>query len=591
MVTLADRVEQESDSTGTGAVNLGAVPDARVGFVGGAGDGATVPYVIEDGNGTAWEVGRGTVTAGSPDTLSRDNVIASTASGGFVSLSSNTPHKVMLVTDTAFLNTLVSDSRTLTGGDGIQTIGDLSADRTVAVDGTVVRSADLTANNVSYDNTQTDLDATNVQSGVNALDSRVKFNKQTEDTSSLDLNFATDIYKVDDGETTESRNATDLLTVNRASTKMVQGPNGLLREVPANTIAREWKDGKCQGALIEEQRTNLLTYSEDFGNSVWNVNSSLTSSVGKVSPAGNYTKYTLSNGSYSPLIFQTTPNVVATGTRTTLSVYVSDETDVPYLVFNVGNSTRVNVDLINEILNEDNSSPASTLTVERCLNGRRISVSATTQSDENRFGVFAKGAITTAYSSPWDGGEVMSVDAMSLEIGSTPSSYIPTTTSQVTRAADEVSRTLGGEFNESEGTIFIDTGNIVPNSNSDFGFVYRLDDGTNDNRIYGIRRRSGGYSTYVFSGGTNQDEFINANFGDNPKIAVSWKDGGQTLTFFDGVQRNSGSNISAPVGLTHAAIGGGTPIGGGSGIGSQETIAFQYYPYAMTQQELEELTK
>lgn len=109
MVQIADRVEQKSASTGTGAVQLSTVPNARIAFNSAVTDGATVPYLIEDGNGLSWEIGRGTVTFGSPDTLSRDQVISSTASNGLITLTNNTPHTVMLVADSAYLQTLGAD--------------------------------------------------------------------------------------------------------------------------------------------------------------------------------------------------------------------------------------------------------------------------------------------------------------------------------------------------------------------------------------------------------------------------------------------------------------------------------------------------
>ena len=114
MVSLADRVEQETSSTGTGTLDLGAVPSNRIGFVTGAGGGAEVPYVIEDGNGVDWEIGRGTVTSGPPDTLSRDTVVVSSAGGSLVSLSTSIPHTVFLAIDTKFLNTLMRSPPQLT---------------------------------------------------------------------------------------------------------------------------------------------------------------------------------------------------------------------------------------------------------------------------------------------------------------------------------------------------------------------------------------------------------------------------------------------------------------------------------------------
>ena len=66
----------------------GAFPGFQT-FVAGVGSTNTTYYAIEDANGTAWEVGLGTVTDASPDTLSRSTILAS-STGSAISLSSGT---------------------------------------------------------------------------------------------------------------------------------------------------------------------------------------------------------------------------------------------------------------------------------------------------------------------------------------------------------------------------------------------------------------------------------------------------------------------------------------------------------------------
>ena len=79
----ADRVKETSITTGTGTYNLdGAVTGFRT-FVAGIGTGNTCPYVAT--NGTDWEVGEGTVTDATPDTLARTTIRASSNGGAAVS--------------------------------------------------------------------------------------------------------------------------------------------------------------------------------------------------------------------------------------------------------------------------------------------------------------------------------------------------------------------------------------------------------------------------------------------------------------------------------------------------------------------------
>jgi hypothetical protein len=77
MSRSATRVGEFTTTTGTGTYNLdGAITDFK-GFVDSVGAGAGVPYVVENSDGSTWEVNVGTLTDSAPDTLSRDTLIAS----------------------------------------------------------------------------------------------------------------------------------------------------------------------------------------------------------------------------------------------------------------------------------------------------------------------------------------------------------------------------------------------------------------------------------------------------------------------------------------------------------------------------------
>lgn len=65
----------------------------------------------------------------------------------------------------------------------------------------------------------------------------------------------------------------ELFSVQRAGPKWEQGADGLLREVPANTLARVFKDGVCQGVSVEDAATNLIIGSNYFSNGgLWSNN-------------------------------------------------------------------------------------------------------------------------------------------------------------------------------------------------------------------------------------------------------------------------------------------------------------------------------
>ena len=82
---VASRVKETTTTTGTGTINLAGAADGFQTFVAGVGNGYQCYYAITSGND--WEVGSGTVTDASPDTLSRDTVLASSNSGSKISLA------------------------------------------------------------------------------------------------------------------------------------------------------------------------------------------------------------------------------------------------------------------------------------------------------------------------------------------------------------------------------------------------------------------------------------------------------------------------------------------------------------------------
>ena len=90
-LVVKDRVKETTTSTGTGTIELAGAVGGFQTFVAGVGSTNTTYYAIEDANGTAWEVGLGTVTDASPDTLARTTILAnSNGDTSAITLSSGT---------------------------------------------------------------------------------------------------------------------------------------------------------------------------------------------------------------------------------------------------------------------------------------------------------------------------------------------------------------------------------------------------------------------------------------------------------------------------------------------------------------------
>lgn len=85
-----DRVKETSTTTGTGTLSLAGAVSGFQTFVAGIGNSNVTYYAIVNDSGTEFEIGIGTVTDASPDTLSRTTILESTNSDSAVDFSSGT---------------------------------------------------------------------------------------------------------------------------------------------------------------------------------------------------------------------------------------------------------------------------------------------------------------------------------------------------------------------------------------------------------------------------------------------------------------------------------------------------------------------
>ena len=111
---VASRVKETTTTTGTGTINLAGAESGYQTFVAGIGTTNSTYYCIE--SGTAWEVGIGTVTDASPDTLSRTTILASSNSGNAINCTGTS---TVFCTESGEHAVVASPYETLTfGNDG-----------------------------------------------------------------------------------------------------------------------------------------------------------------------------------------------------------------------------------------------------------------------------------------------------------------------------------------------------------------------------------------------------------------------------------------------------------------------------------------
>ena len=254
----------------------------------------------------------------------------------------------------------------------------------------------------------------------------------------------------------------NLITFTRSSTGTYVGSDGLIKTAAADEARfdHDPETGESLGLLIEEQRTNLITYSENFNVSFWDKLYGTTIVPNDtISPDGSQTatrvyqsgttnegflvKYTggglsVTTGQTYTLSFFTKKVEVGGLDRVQLSFDVSGQGSYP-----IGGNVWFNFSDPNSFLSNSGAF------YEELSNGwYRIGLTRTatldgtieyglTIDDSNSVGVYVWG--------------------IQLELGSFPTSYIPTSGSAVTRQPDNASiigTNFSSWYNQSEGTIF-----------------------------------------------------------------------------------------------------------------------------------------
>ena len=249
--------------------------------------------------------------------------------------------------------------------------------------------------------------------------------------------------------------------------------------------------GESLGLLIEESRTNLLTYSEQFEN--WSSGRiTLTTNAG-IAPDGTQTADSLCDlvGSGAQLFVNQSSNLVASSAYT-FSVYLKflgkqwirltryDTTGA------VGYPTTY-FDLVNGVVGSTNgggSGGTQTGTITSVGNGwYRCAISFTSDSGGGSRSVYIEGANGNGVPSYTPVSNILGYLAWGaqLEAGAFNTSYIKTVASQVTRAADAASMTgtnFSSWYNGNEGTLYAEATAAPTVATSGFPVVYITDGNT-----------------------------------------------------------------------------------------------------------------
>jgi hypothetical protein len=259
------------------------------------------------------------------------------------------------------------------------------------------------------------------------------------------------------------------ITFTRASTGTYFDAKGVLQTAVSGQARFDHNPTTLEslGLLIEEQRTNLQVYSDDFADAAWTkTNSSITSNT-IVAPNGTLTgdklveDATASVGHYVGDGFS-----VTSGTSYAASVYAKAGERTAFQIILLSSGFGVNVigafNLSNGVSTVVGGTASSSLITPVGNGWYRCTViaqaTATTSTSQQ-----IRAASTYSASSPasytGDGTSGIFIWGAQIEAGAFPTSYIPTVAATATRNADVASMTgtnFSSWYRADEGTFYVD---------------------------------------------------------------------------------------------------------------------------------------
>jgi len=273
------------------------------------------------------------------------------------------------------------------------------------------------------------------------------------------------------GTYTETVIATDVdIYIQNSGTTTASISNVSVKEVTRDNVPRiDYTGGGCPHILAEPQRTNLITYSEDFSQSDWRKDKVTVTSDSIISPSGELNASLIQETVYTGGIpsFDLLNSITLAASSHTFSFYVKNNSG-RYLGISFGSSAqrvRTNFDF--------NTNTFKTLLLSGTTTGSasfttlgdfyRITITATFPSSTAADTVFMPLASDTYPFFAFQDSDNRSFHLWGTQLESSyATSYIPTSGSTVTRNQDQFSRDgIGSLINSEEGVLFVEMAALV----------------------------------------------------------------------------------------------------------------------------------
>jgi hypothetical protein len=324
------------------------------------------------------------------------------------------------------------------------------------------------------------------------------------DRLSLDLQFAAD------KSLTARKGPTPVFT--RASTATFVGSNGLIQSAAVNA-ARFDHDPvtlASKGLLIEESRTNLVTYSNDLALAFVPERASILAD-NATSPDGTTTADKLVEDTTASNSHRLTRQFNLSAIPYTFSVFAkaSERSWIRMTLFDGITGRQVWFDVSAGVIGTQSGAIGQIVSFG---NGWwRCSITATGVAFISSQANIALATADNISTYTGDGTSGLFLWGAQIEAGSFATSYIPTVASSVVRSADVCSITgsaFSGFYNQSEGSLATSVIFNAPVSTLTGQIVLDVNDTTVSNRTRFIRNASTGFLAYANTVGGTQDVAI-----------------------------------------------------------------------------------
>ena len=276
------------------------------------------------------------------------------------------------------------------------------------------------------------------------------------------------------------------LTTTRATTATRVNSSGLVENVATGIPRIDYTNGDAN-ILLEPQRTNLSLYSSEFNNAYWTKNNSTISANLVASPDGSTTADKIVSNLFTGRIAVSKIFTVTANVKNTFTIYAKAAEWNRICIFHdattfsegsfYGGGTVVN------LLTGVSSNPSITKSTSVGNGWYRIETSATPTITSHHIAIVPFAPSTTDVNAVvGDGVSGVYIWGSQMETGSYATSYIPTTTSTVTRNLDDISKTGVSTdiLNPSEGTFYVEISTLANDLTSR---IISINDGTDFNNI------------------------------------------------------------------------------------------------------------